>query len=295
MLRLQILEPISNEISNEILIFLKQYWEKELGAKVVLKKFVFRTSSQVYSLDGIIVLPKHKDIRKKQYHRLIAEIREVQERDISEIPRELEIVGLKLLLWNRAVPFSQYLQAKKFLQLNTRIDKMLLVVSQASWSLRRYCEMDKNILMLEYGEIISFLRARGYDIANNTSGGRRMRRGRREIVRGLYSLVPLRDYHFAYIQKGLELLEKDLRQREHIAAANFVANLRQYLREYFSYLLKMTKAMRRHILNHSFAEMDDIRVREPPRPNVFIDPNYEGNPLVYKHVKVKIDMEEDEE
>jgi len=106
----------------------------------------------------------------------------------------------------------------------------------------------------------------------------------KEIVRGLYVLVPLRDYHLAFIQRALELLEKEHREKGLKATANYIRNLRDFIRKYFSSLLKKTKAFRKYLLNHSFGEISIIE-KSIPEPQVFLDPDYDKKMPEYEKKK----------
>lgn len=99
---------------------------------------------------------------------------------------------------------------------------------------------------------------------------------RRELVHGLYVLVPLRDYHLAYIQKALELLEEDHKKRGIKHTPTYIRNLREHIRRYFSELLKKTKRMNTHLKHRSLAPIS-IEIRKIPEPKdvVFLDPDYD--------------------
>ena len=98
-----------------------------------------------------------------------------------------------------------------------------------------------------------------------------------EKVHGLYILVPLRDYHLAYILSALKLLEEKHRSMDLKGSVKFTQRLRNHIRKYFAELIRQTKIMRRH-LDH-IPLLDDPPIVERPIPNpvdvVFKDPDYE--------------------
>ena len=145
---------LSNALSSDILVYLKEFWEKQFNCKVVIKKIVFHR----YALDGFIVLPRLKGNEIRSDDDLVSAIRSELHEDI---PKGYEIVGIRIKLWNRPVGYMEYIKAKQFLRKQARIDKILLIVGEASQLLREYTDKDGQIMLLEYGEIISFLKKRG--------------------------------------------------------------------------------------------------------------------------------------
>jgi len=105
-----------------------------------------------------------------------------------------------------------------------------------------------------------------------------MGKKRKEIVHGLYVLVPLRDYHLAYIQRALKLLEEDHRRRGLKHTQTYIRNLREHIKKYFSALLRKTKKMNTHLKHQRLAPMS-IEIRKIPEPEevIFLDPDYEVN------------------
>ena len=99
---------------------------------------------------------------------------------------------------------------------------------------------------------------------------------RREKVHGLYVLVPLRDYHLAYILSALKLLEEKHRSRDLKASVKFIQKLRDHIRIYFAELIRQTKIMRRHLDHIPLTDDPPIVERPLPAPSsvVFKDPEY---------------------
>jgi len=95
----------------------------------------------------------------------------------------------------------------------------------------------------------------------------------REIVRGLYTEIPLRDYELAYIQTALMRQEKLYLERGLKAQASYVRRIREKIKKYFSNLLRKTVAMRRHLTNLTFSDIK-IQEKKPQEPTVYLDPNY---------------------
>ncbi len=98
-----------------------------------------------------------------------------------------------------------------------------------------------------------------------------------EKVHGLYVLVPLRDYHLAYILAGLKLLEEEHRARDLKGSVKFIRGLRDHIRKYFAELIRQTKIMRRHLDHIPLLDDPPVVERSIPRPIdvVFKDPDYE--------------------
>ena len=99
---------------------------------------------------------------------------------------------------------------------------------------------------------------------------------RREKVHGLYALVPLRDYHFAYILRGLELLKEDHMKRG-LASVKFIENLQNHLRKHFSELIKTTKRCRVYLDHKSPWDPPEVKPRKFDRIEIYVDPDYPNN------------------
>jgi hypothetical protein len=99
---------------------------------------------------------------------------------------------------------------------------------------------------------------------------------RREKVHGLYILVPLRDYHLAYILSGLRLLEEEHKARGLKGSVRFIQGLQDHIRKYFAELIRQTKIMRRYLDHIPLFDEPPIEERPLPHPVdvVFKDPYY---------------------
>ena len=140
-----------------VLNYLFDFWSKRFGAKIITKKVNIRGCN----LDAIIILPRRKThIREEEHHDLIKEIRKYNLENTT-LPKDLEVIGVRVLLWNRVVGYQEYIKARRILEKEGRLDRILIIVSVASWQLQEYCKKDSRVMLLEYGEIVSFLKALG--------------------------------------------------------------------------------------------------------------------------------------
>jgi len=96
---------------------------------------------------------------------------------------------------------------------------------------------------------------------------------RKVKVHGLYVVVPLRDYHLAYILKGLKLLREEHASRG-LPSVKFIDGLTEHIRKYFSELIRQTKIYRRFIDHHTLTDIPPIKEMPIPEPTVYKDPEY---------------------
>jgi len=137
--------------------FLTHYWEKEHGAKVFWQQMKIAK----YRIDGIIILPKLSLKEKEEkYHHLIKEIC-TPYKNLNMIPTDLEVIAIRIIKMKRSISYFEYVKAKNLLRKVKRIDKVMLIVNRPSWLLKKYCMEDPDTLILEFGEVVSFMRKRG--------------------------------------------------------------------------------------------------------------------------------------
>ena len=100
--------------------------------------------------------------------------------------------------------------------------------------------------------------------------------GRREKVHGLYVLVPLRDYHLAYILAGLKLLREKHKASGNKAQVTYINRLYNHLKTYFSELIKATKVYRRYLDHNPLVNDPPIDARPIKDIEIYLDPEYPG-------------------
>ena len=95
----------------------------------------------------------------------------------------------------------------------------------------------------------------------------------RELVHGLYILVPLRDYHLAYLIKAVDLAIEYYEKKGIKNSATYCRNLRQILSTALSILVKETRKYNR-FLKHIPLHNDPPIEEKLPEMKVYMDPNY---------------------
>jgi len=96
---------------------------------------------------------------------------------------------------------------------------------------------------------------------------------KKQKVHGLYVEVPLRDYHLAFILSGLKLLREKHVKNGNNGTVKFIDGLREYIRRYFSELIKQTRTYRM-FLDHTPLGDSPIKEKKPQLPIVYKDPDY---------------------
>lgn len=95
-----------------------------------------------------------------------------------------------------------------------------------------------------------------------------------EKVHGLYVLIPLRDYHLAYILAGLKLLKEKHVKLGNKGQVTYIENLSEYIRKYFSELIKATKVYRRYIDHKPLVDDPPVKAKPIGEIEVYLDPEY---------------------